>query len=260
MNYFKSYGVMSCYNAIAFAQDLKLAHYMKIPQRHTFAVQIYGAIIATFVSTAVLNWQMTLEDVCTTSQKQHFYCNGEATFFTATVFWGTLGPGRVFGAGGIYTSLLYGFLVGAVLPLPFYFLARKYPKSLWAKVHVVVLISGGINWNPYVTIGNYWPQVVIGWFFLVYIKKKYLAWWSKYNYILATAFASAIPLCGILIFGIISSTSADDVVGDWSVNTIYQESCDYLATSSTNKYPECRKYKIPAVGYFGAAPGSGAWD
>jgi hypothetical protein len=36
MNYFKSYGVMTTMNAISFAQDLKLAHYVKIPQRFCF--------------------------------------------------------------------------------------------------------------------------------------------------------------------------------------------------------------------------------
>lgn len=40
MNYFKSYGVVSCMNAIQFAQDLKLGHYMKIGQRYTFIVQV----------------------------------------------------------------------------------------------------------------------------------------------------------------------------------------------------------------------------
>lgn len=63
---------------------------------------------------------MGLEKICQIDQPQHFYCNGEATFFTATVFWGTLGPTRVFGKGGVYTMLLFGFLIGAVLPFPFY--------------------------------------------------------------------------------------------------------------------------------------------
>jgi hypothetical protein len=118
MNYFKSYGVMACMNALAFAQDLKLAHYMKIGQRWTFAVQVYGAIIATFVSTAVLNYQITLDRICQTDQPQHFICNGEATFFTATVFWGSLGPTRVFGSHGIYTSLLWVRLASLIHHLP----------------------------------------------------------------------------------------------------------------------------------------------
>lgn len=33
---------------------------MKIDQRYCFGAQVYGAIIATFISTAILNWQMTL--------------------------------------------------------------------------------------------------------------------------------------------------------------------------------------------------------
>jgi uncharacterized membrane protein YtjA (UPF0391 family) len=108
MNYFKSYGVVSCMNAIQFAQDLKLGHYMKIGQRYTFIVQVYGSIIACCVATSILNWQMSLPKICQLDQPQHFYCNGETTFFTATVFWGTLGPTRIFGKGGMYAMLLTG--------------------------------------------------------------------------------------------------------------------------------------------------------
>lgn len=166
MNYFKSYGVMACMNALAFAQDLKLAHYMKIGQRWTFAVQVYGAIIATFVSTAVLNYQITLDRICQTDQPQHFICNSEATFFTATVFWGSLGPTRVFGSHGIYTSLLWvrfrcflspvshlcadvvlviriqGFGIGGILPVIAYFATKMWPKSFLRYLHVPTAIYG----------------------------------------------------------------------------------------------------------------------
>ena len=122
---------------------------------------------------------MTIPDVCETFQKDRFICNAENTFFTATVFWGTLGPRRVFGAGGIYTPLLYCFGIGAVAPLPFYFLAKKWPTSFWAKVHLPVIFYGMLIWGPYSTMANVWPGVVVGYIFQVYIKRKYLPWWSK---------------------------------------------------------------------------------
>lgn len=61
MNYFKTFGVIACYNALTFAQDLKLAHYMKIGQRYAFAVQVYGAIISAFIACAIFNYRASPE-------------------------------------------------------------------------------------------------------------------------------------------------------------------------------------------------------
>lgn len=97
-------------------------------------------------------------------------------------------------------------------------------------------------------MANYFPGVIVAYFFQVWVKTRYLAWWSKYNYILAVAFGSAIPICALLIFGGISSTSAGDTVGAWSVNNIYAENCDGS---------QCRRLKVdPDIGYFGAPIGS----
>jgi hypothetical protein len=75
---------VTTYQTISFAQDLKLAHYMHIPPRLTFAVQIYATVISTFVCTAILNFQMTkIPGVCTEDQVNHFTCPDVNTFFTA---------------------------------------------------------------------------------------------------------------------------------------------------------------------------------
>ncbi len=47
MNFFKSFGYVTCAHAIAFSNDLKLAHYVKLPPRHAFT----GQLVATFIST-----------------------------------------------------------------------------------------------------------------------------------------------------------------------------------------------------------------
>jgi len=107
----------------------------------------------------------------------------------------------------VYTGLMYCFLMGAVAPIPFYFLAKKWPTSLIAKTHVPVLIyvslnreknrettrpeltffslchyrcqKGFLTYGPYSTMANVWPGVVVAYVFQVYIKRRYLAWWSK---------------------------------------------------------------------------------
>lgn len=65
---FKTYGYLVCKQALLFAQDLKLGHYMKIPPREMFTFQIIGTIIASFVSLGTTQYLMnTIANICTPS-------------------------------------------------------------------------------------------------------------------------------------------------------------------------------------------------
>ncbi|KIY49349.1 OPT superfamily oligopeptide transporter [Fistulina hepatica ATCC 64428] len=244
MNYFKTYGYITTSHTLQFAQDLKLAHYTHIPPRITFTIQGVATVISTFTAMAIVNWQMTsIPDVCAVHQKDNFTCPGINTFFTASVLWGTLGPKKMFGSGAIYSYLLFGFLAGALLPIIGYVLKKKY--KVMEYVHVPVLLSGGLIWAPY-NLANIWPAVPIAYVFNVFIKKRYLGWWSKYNYITSGAFTSAIAICGIVIFFAIEWPGINL---DWWGNNILNEGCDSSG---------CPRLAIPDINYFG--PGVGEFS
>ena len=42
---------------------------------------------------------------------------------------GVIGPQRMFGPGAIYNSVLWFWLLGALLPVAFYILMRVFPRS-----------------------------------------------------------------------------------------------------------------------------------
>ena len=46
-------------HALAFANDLKLAHYVKVPPRQTFWAQVVAVVVSAFVCTGVMNFQIT---------------------------------------------------------------------------------------------------------------------------------------------------------------------------------------------------------
>jgi hypothetical protein len=104
---FKTIAFIGSNQAIGFAGDLKLGHYMKIPPRVMFSVQVVAAVISCFVATGVQDWAFAnIEDICTPHQKQGFRCPGSTTFATASVIWGGVGPRRLFSPGQRLVSLL----------------------------------------------------------------------------------------------------------------------------------------------------------
>ncbi|PVF99222.1 OPT superfamily oligopeptide transporter [Serendipita vermifera] len=239
MNMFKGYGYITTYQALTFAQDLKLGHYVKIPPRVMFAAQIFATIISTCVAVVMMNWQLNhIRDICTPDAQAKFYCPGSSSFFTASVIWGTLGPSRLFGKNGPYSLLNLGFLIGAILPIPFFLLSKRYPKNTFLRsVHVPVLLTGCLNWAPY-NLAYIWPAVPIGWLFQVYIRTRFLPWWEKYNYILATAFACGIAIAAIITF---FALQWPEIQVDWWGNTVN--------TLGADAYPGAPLLEVPEGGF-----------
>ena len=180
MNYFKTFGFVTCSHAILFSNDLKLAHYLKVPPRFTFWAQIIATLVSTFVCTAVLNFQMhAIPGICTPEAKWRLTCPGANTFFMASVLWGTVGPKKVWGDGGMYTLTLIGFPIGFLTVLAFYFLQKKYPHWGWLRqLHPVAIMYGGTAWAPY-NLSWAWPAVPVAWLSWIYVKRRFIGFWSK---------------------------------------------------------------------------------
>nr|GMD11762.1 oligopeptide transporter 7-like [Ipomoea batatas] len=91
---FKVYGYISMTQAIAFLQDFKLGHYMKIPPRTMFMAQVVGTLIAAFVYLGTAWWLMeTIPEICqTTATNTVWTCPSDHVFYDASVIWGLIGP------------------------------------------------------------------------------------------------------------------------------------------------------------------------
>ena len=94
---------------------------------------------------------------------------------------------------------------------------------------------------------NYSSWALVNFIFNHFIKRRFFAWWTKYNYILAAALDTGLALSGIVIFFCISYPGA--AFPDWWGNTVYQNTAD------ADGVP----YKpMPKIGYFG--PANGTWS
>ncbi|KAK5662394.1 hypothetical protein OQA88_8304 [Cercophora sp. LCS_1] len=222
VNYFKTYGVITCVQTLAFANDLKLAHYVKLPPRHTFMAQVVATVLSTFISTALLDFQLNgIPDVCTDKAPNKMTCPGLHTFFTASIMWGTIGPKKIFGGHGQYKALMAGWPLGAALSLAIWLLQRRLPQQKWLRqVHPVLILYGCALWAPY-NLSYVIPSVWISWLSWIWCKNRFVGFWSKYNFVLSAAFSTGIAVSFIIIF-----FALGDVKLDWWGNKVVSLGCE----------------------------------
>ena len=269
MCFFKSYGYVTAAHALSFSADLKLAHYLKVPPRFTFFAQMVPTLVSTLISIAVLQYQVHIENICTPDAPFRFTCPGPNTFFTAAVFWGTVGPRKIWGVGGQYAVTLIGFPLGVALVVGFYLLSLKWPKNpVIRNAHPVVMMSGALGWAPY-NLAYLWPAVPVAAFSWLYLKKRFLGFWAKvsrpvspfrrlvpsmrsllvltncpsptqYNYVTSAAFSCAIAISGIVIF---LALQVWDIELSWWGNDVLSDGCDANG--------KCVRLTLPKGEYFG---------
>ncbi|POR33863.1 Sexual differentiation process protein isp4 [Tolypocladium paradoxum] len=247
MNFFKSYIYITCTHAVHFANDLKLAHYVHIPPRVTFAGQMVATLVSTLVCTGVLKFQMEIKDVCTSHAPMRFWCPGNNIFFTASVIWGTIGPTKVVGKDGQYKWLLLGFPGGILAVVLVWALKKRWPNSrALRQIHVVAAIAGMLGWAPY-NFAYMWPNVPIAWLSWIYIRNRYLGFWSKYNFVLSASFSAGIAIAGTLM---LFSVQWAGIKINWWGNT--SQGCEakvctlYTLAKGERFYPWWDGTKIPA--------------
>ena len=85
---FKAYSTQSLSNALYWLQDLKLGHYMKIPPRVTFAVQLSATCVAAAMQVATLRLlETSVPDLCARRQAASLSCPFARSSFNASVIW-----------------------------------------------------------------------------------------------------------------------------------------------------------------------------
>lgn len=229
MMFFKTFGYITNNQAIIFAQDMKLGHYMKVAPRLLFMAQFLATIWGSLVQICVLKWaQDTIPGLCSDDQKDNYTCPGSRVFFNASVIWGVIGPDKMFSSGKIYNGLLYFFLLGAILPVINWLILRKWPNSLIQYMNWPVFFSGTAMIPP-ATPFNYGAYCMVGIFFGYYVRRKWFHWWSKYNYSLSAGLDIGLAWSSLIVFLCLYLTNAS--FPDWWGNSVVDSTMDSWGTA-----------------------------
>lgn len=208
MMFFKTFGYITNNQAVTFAQDMKLGHYMKIQPRLLFWAQLLATIWGSLVQIAVMRWSYgNIENLCDADQKNNYTCPNGKVFFNASLIWGAIGPERVFGSGAVYNQALWFFMLG-LLPVVNWLVLKKWPNSKIRWLNWPVFFSG-TGYIPPATPYNYSTYCIVGIFFGVFIKKRFTHWYFKYNYSLSAGLDIGLAYSSLIIFLCLSLTSTD---------------------------------------------------
>ncbi|KAH6610737.1 hypothetical protein Trco_000757 [Trichoderma cornu-damae] len=226
---FKTFGYITMSQALNFVSDLKFGHYMKIPPRTMFMAQVVATTYSCIIQVLVLNLALnSIENVCDSQQPDKFTCPGGRVFYSASVIWGLIGPGRMFSPGQIYSGLFVFFIIGAITSIVIYFAAKKYPKSP-VKYLIAPLLFGGPGSIPPATPLNYFCWGIVGFVFQFWIKQRHFRWWSRLNFLTSSGLDLGLALATLFIFFAFTMQGIDPP--KWWGNNVVTTTMDYQGTA-----------------------------
>lgn len=264
-----NYGYNMDAQAEAYISNQKMAHYAKISPRGIFFGQVAAVIINCFVFVSMTNWMITnFKGMCEWSSPDHFVCEGAHAVYSQTELYGAMGDRRTF---WFYPILPYCFIFGAAAGISIA-LAQKYGHRVRAffapageaKKSTLTSIFDTLGKLKYFNPAAFWNGATNTWTggynlsyktgglylsiaFMIYVKRRYTAWWQKYNYLIEAGFD-----IGVAVSAIIQTFALDwnPVSINWWGNTISTAGIDYVSYNQNGGL-----LPLPKVGYFGPAPG-----
>ncbi|KAK4722565.1 hypothetical protein R3W88_012798 [Solanum pinnatisectum] len=177
---FKTFAYMSMSQAVSFLQDFKRGHYMKVPPRSMFIVQLVGTILGGTINMGIAWWlPNSIDHIC---QPNLLPPNSPWTFI-----WGLVGPRRIFLGIGEYSALNWCFIGGLVAPFLVWLLHKSFPSQSWIKlINIPVLLAATASMPPATTL-NFNSWIIIGTVYNFFVFRYRKQWWQRYNYVLSAA-------------------------------------------------------------------------
>ncbi|KAI0687104.1 OPT oligopeptide transporter [Cytidiella melzeri] len=224
---FKGYTIQVLSETLSFVQDLKLGHYIKVPPRASFIVQLTATLFTSFLQVGVKQWMFAaVPDICQPHQASSLTCPHRSVFFTASAIWGLIGPNRQFGRSSIYYPEVYATIIGVVLPIPFWYWQRKRP-NYWNTYIAVPVVLNAIQFIPPATGVNYSSWVLVCFVFQYLIRRRNFPWWSKFNYVTSAALDIGTLFSVLFIFFALQFPKGGTLELNWWGNDVWKRTADF---------------------------------
>jgi hypothetical protein len=150
------------------------------------------------------------------------------------------GPLKMFGPKSVYWPLLYGFLIGALLPVPVWILRRKYPRISWLQyVHFPIILSA-TSMIPPAPPGEYPSWLIIGFLFNYVLFRHAHAWWKRYAFVFSTAMNCGIVVSALIIFFALTNNNVNFPTW-WGTGGITGDGCPLASANFSGIIPDYKR-------------------
>jgi OPT family small oligopeptide transporter len=219
---YKVFGTNTLIRAMSYVSNMKMAFYMKIPPRYVFFAHIYGVLISSLVSFTTFDH--LIKNVPAITESAHgkgipgeWHAINAKIIFTAAQIWGAISPERIFGRNSPYFGLYWFVLIGALLPIVFFFLQRRFPN---AGLHYInwPIIFQSVGSVASGTANSILSAMVVTLVTQYYIRNKYRKWYDRYNYILSAALDLSVAFVAIMAAGVDEATPGIDLIPKHALN------------------------------------------
>ncbi|KAJ2398419.1 hypothetical protein GGI23_003216 [Coemansia sp. RSA 2559] len=200
---FKMFAYITMRQALLLTRDQKLGRHLGVAPRQLFVCQVLGTLVAVFVQLGTAFWLMRSVAAICTAAAFPFTCRQAQLFYSTMVVWGVFGPQRQF--AGRYAVLYWMFLVGVFLPLPFWLLKRRFPRSAWRLVSVPVALTY-VGYMPNAPTHDFVMFAAVCFVFNYVLLKRRGAWWRRHNFTLAAALDAGLAVSGIVGYFALQTT------------------------------------------------------
>lgn len=228
---FVMYGYITSTQGLKFSSDLKLGHYMKIPPRLLFTIQMVATIIGCLTQIGVLNWAFAnIPGICTENALNGFSCPIARVHFNGSILWGVVGPSRFFGRSELYHPLVYAFLIGAIAPVIIWTIwkYRGSKRSSILKSVSLPVLFGSLSWIPPATGLNFSAWALVCYVFNWILRKRKPGWWAKYTMTLSAGLDASLAMGMVVVFfAVIYPGFADNL--KWWGTEVFKNGCDWNA-------------------------------
>ncbi|KAH7677425.1 Oligopeptide transporter OPT protein [Dioscorea alata] len=200
---FRAYTSVSLEVAIVYLYQLKIGHYMKIPPRSIFIIQMAGVVISSSISF-FCNWWLlsSIKNICHPDKLprgSQWTCPSDRVYYSDIISWGVVGPQRLYYPNGLYSSVYYFFLIGFIMPVIVWLLTRMFPARKWIRlVNFPIIFSAGAKLLP-ATAVNYWSWFATGILFHCVVLRKFGVEWIEKGFLLSVALDIGSVIAGLVL-------------------------------------------------------------
>ncbi|KAI8869215.1 OPT superfamily oligopeptide transporter, partial [Ramicandelaber brevisporus] len=184
-------------STVVLFMNAKLAHYLKIPPRTMFLIQLgglsYSAVInaiSTFLVIATRNDTVRDISICDSSVSYAWQssCLRQVAESEHYLFLATYNPIALLGLNGTYRMFLTLFALGFLLPFIVYFTMRLAAPRKWRRYHGLIcvpLFLGAAAAFPMNPSSAFLSWFVVGVVASRFLYKRFTAVWAKYVMVIA---------------------------------------------------------------------------